>query len=176
MEDTAITLLMDFHGAVKRDHGAVFTWYDSEGNAGITSTSQTNYDGWGMQPWTQAVIEGLAGVRSDGKLFDRVVCCPRWPAAGVGNAFVTAHFPASDAYFAYRYAASQDQIELTFAGTGNAVQFRLLLPKGWQTSKARLDDQILEFQEETIEESRYMLVDAPIQGVRRLTITGRTSG
>ncbi len=171
METTGYAMLLDFYSVVKRDHGAVFTWYDREGNAGITSLEQTNYDAWGMQPWTQALLEGLAGVRSEGKIFDRVLCNPRWPAAQVKSAFVTAHFPASESYFAYRYQAGGNQIELRFTGSGKNVAFRILLPMGKNPLTVTLDGQPIPFDWETVETSSYVTVSAQIQGVRSLKIT-----
>jgi hypothetical protein len=170
METTGYAMLLDFHSVVKRDHGAVFTWYDREGNASITSLDQTNYDAWGMQPWTQAVLEGLAGVRSEGKIFDRVLCSPRWAAAEVKKAFVTAHFPASESYFAYRYQADENQIVLRFTGTGRNAVFRVLLPTGKDAVAVTLDGQAIPFGRETVETSSYVTVIAQIQGVRTLTI------
>jgi hypothetical protein len=174
MEATAYSMLLDFYSVIKRDHGGVFTWYDREGNAGVASSAQTNYDAWGIQTWTQAVMEGLVGVRSEGKVFDQVLCCPRWPAAEIRRVFVTAHFPASDRYFSYRYQANEDHIELVFTGTGKHVSFRVLLPT-WDEDKKRkivvlLNEQPVPFEQETIETSSYVIVSAPICGVQTLLI------
>lgn len=172
METEAWEMLMDFHSVIHRDHGAVFTWYDRDGNAAITSLEQTHCDLWGMQPWTQAVLEGLAGVRSEGKLFEHVTCSPRWPAAQVRFASVTAHFPASDTYFAYRYQADKERVEILFAGTGKQAVFRVLLwPEMKDGLRVILDGQAIPFEQETIENSRYVIVSAPIHGVRTLEVT-----
>jgi len=171
MEDLGYTLLLDFYSVIKRDHGAVFTWYDRQGNPGLTSLDQTNYDSWGMQPWTQAVIEGLAGVRSEGKLFETVTCCPRWPAAKTSNATTIAHFPASDAYFAYHYQATDKQIEIEYTGTGKKVHFRVLLPAWKDSITVTLDGQPISFERETIENSSYAIVSSDIHGTRKLTVS-----
>ncbi len=171
METTGYAMLLDFHSVISRDHGAVFTWYDRDGNPGIMSMDQTHYDAWGMQPWTQAVLEGLAGVRSDGKMFNRVVCSPRWAAANARNAFVTAHFPASEAYFTYQYQSGEKQTQIIFTGSGKNVSFRLLLPPGQKPVAATLDDQPVVFQQETIETSTYVTLSTEIRGVRTLVLT-----
>jgi hypothetical protein len=171
MERAAWKMLLDFYSVIKRDHGAVFTWYDREGNAGITSPGQTHYDAWGIQPWTQAVLEGLAGVRSEGKLFEQVVCSPRWPVANVKSAGVTAHFPASDTYFAYQYQSHEKQTELTFTGTGKTVFFRILLPSGENRKiSVTLDGRPVPFELETIETSSYITLSAEILGARKLVV------
>ena len=173
MEELAYTMLCDFHSVITRDHGAVFTWYDLDGNPGINAPHhQTNYDPWGMTPWTQALIEELAGVQSKGKLFEHVVCCPRWSAAETRTATAVAHFPASGAYFAYEYQLQSDQITLSFTGTGRRVTFHVLLP-GWEEcTEVTLDGAPVQFQQETIEESVYINADAEIEGVHELAIIG----
>ncbi len=172
MEKLAYTMLCDFHSVIKRDQGAVFAWYDLDGNPGINAPHhQTNYDPWGMTPWTQALIEELAGLQSKGKRFEQVVCCPRWSAARTRTATAIAHFPASDTYFAYEYQLRRNQITLVFTGTGRRVAFRVLLP-GWKgRTRVTLDGKQARFQKERIEKSVYINVDAEIEGVRELTIT-----
>lgn len=169
-EELAVTLLKDFAEAVERDHGAVFTWYTADGLPAITSPEQTNYDSWGMQPWTQAVVEGLAGVRSVGKVFKRVLCAPRWPSAEVTSANVVAHFPASEAYFAYQYSQSASSVDLCFTGSGDDVTFRVLLPTSSHVTAVTLDGQAAAYVCETIEQSQYVVIDAAIAGSRRLTV------
>jgi len=169
-ETLAMTLLRDFAEAVERDHGAVFTWYTADGLPAITSPDQTNYDSWGMQPWTQAVIEGLAGVRSIGKLFDHAMCAPRWPSANVRSANVVAHFPASDAYFAYSYTCTASAINLHFGGTGRRATFHILLPNDTHTSSVMLNDQSIAFEHETIESSHYVNFACDMHGTQQITI------
>jgi hypothetical protein len=123
-----------------------------------------------MQPWTQAVLEGLAGVRSEGKIFDHVICSPRWLAADTSNATVTAHFPSSNTYFSYRYQATEKQITLEYTGTGRKVHFRVLLPKSKDSIIVTLDGQPIPFDLETIEKSSYVIASSDIHGVRKLII------
>ena len=172
MEKLGYDLLCGFHSVIKRDHGAVFTWYDLEGNAAINAPHhQTNYDPWGMTPWTQALVEELAGIRSQRKRFEHVECCPRWPAAKVKDAAVVSHFPASDTYFAYRYQVRRNRITISFTGTGKRVAFRVLLPRWKGRVEAAIDGEPARFHREKIERSAYANVDAEIDGVRELTIS-----
>ncbi len=171
MENLGVRLLMDFHTAVKRDNGAVFTWYDLQGNASINAPHhQTNYDQWGISPWMQALVEDLAGIRSDGKLFEDVICSPRWSAAGVKNASATAHFPASDTYFAYTYRQDSTRIEMVFTGTGRKASFRIMLPEKTRCSAVAVEDKNMKFREEKIEDSRYIIFSTTINGVRKATV------
>lgn len=172
MEALAYRLLQDVHAVMKRDNGALFTWYNLDGSAAINAPHhQTNYDPWGIGPWTQAVVEEMAGIKTQGPVLKHATCTPRWPAAGVKTAHATAHFPASDTYFSYQYQASRDRIALHFAGTGETVTFSILLP-GWATcGGVTLDGKKARHRVEKVEESAYVTLDADIVGVRELVVS-----
>jgi len=171
MEELAFTLLRDVHYAMKRDHGAMFTWYHLDGSAAINAPlNQTNYDNWGLSHWAQAVIEGLMGITSNGKLFKHVVCAPRWPATDVKEAAATAHFPASDTYFSYRYSVSKNRLRLLFTGTGEDVDFHIMLP-GWKKCRrVTVDGKSVRFRTSVIEGSSYAALNAEIRGVREVVV------
>ena len=169
MEDLAFSMLCDYHYVIKRDNGAIPTWYDLDGNARNSSPhNQTNYDNWGLFPWAQAIIEELAGIQSKGKCFEDVQCSPKWPVTNSRDVTATAHFPASDSYFSYTYRLSEDQIAISFTGTGKAVSFRILLPKGKQCGEVTIDGEKVTFAQEALEESSYVVVDTQIEGARDL--------
>ena len=169
-EKFACELIRDAHHVMKRDNGGMFTWYHLDGSAAMNAPhNQTNYDVWGTSFWTQALLEGLVGVKSDGKVFENVICAPRWPAAGEKKASALSHFPSSNTYFAYQYSLSKDRIRLTFTGTGKRVAFRIMLP--WDDcAKATLDGKKVAFKKVKVEESSYVLVDADIRGARELVV------
>jgi len=123
-----------------------------------------------LSPWTQAVIEELAGIRSVGKAMERVLCAPRWAVTKTKKVSATAHFPSSDTYFSYRYELAKDRIRIHYGGTGEEVSFRILLP-GWRACRSvTLDGKKTRFKVERIEESCYATLDATIKGVRELVI------
>jgi hypothetical protein len=156
---------------MKEFNGALFTWYDGEGYPGLSSPyNQTNYDLWGIQPWTQALIEELWGIQSKGKLLEEVVCIPRWPAAKTNKARVTAHFPSSDKYFSYDYMCEEDKISIWFTGTGKKVCFKILLPNGKNFNCASIDGVSCDCFQEDIEDSKYLVVNSEISGVHELVI------
>ncbi len=171
-EELACRLLRDVHAVLRRDHGAMFTWYHADGTAAINAPhNQTNYDPWGLSPWATAIIEELAGIQSQGKLLRHVLCAPRWPAVGVKRAAATAHFPASDTHFSYRYARTRDRLQVQFGGTGEEVCFRLLLP-GWpKCTNATLDGKRVRVKTEAVEESVYATLETEIRGVRELILS-----
>lgn len=171
MEELGCRLLRDVHYVLKRDQGAMFTWYHLDGSAAMNAPhSQTNYDPWGLAPWTQAVVEELAGIKPEGKLLTRVLCAPRWPAAKTKKAAVTAHFPSSDTYFSYKYELLPRSIRLSYTGTGEDVSFRILLP-GWPKCRTvTLDGKKVGFKTERLENSVYVTLEAKIKGVRELIV------
>jgi len=171
-EKLAYRLLTDYHRVIQRDNGAVFTWYDLEGNAAINAPHhQTNYDPWGYSPWTQALVEELAGIKSKGKLLQEVECCPRWPVTKTKAVTAIAQFPASETYFAYEYRRSRDRIRLHFTGTGRHVTFRVLLPSRWEgCSGVTIDHEPVGHELQNVEKSAYVVINANIDGVRELVI------
>ena len=78
-------------------------------------------DGWAGSV-TQAVIEGLGGINDEGAAFSQTAIRPRWPAAHVNGAEITARYPASQGYCSYRYNADEHTVTLEF--TGSAERFR----------------------------------------------------
>lgn len=171
-EETAYKMLDDIYAVMKRDHGAVFTWYDLQGNAGVVAPHhQTNYDPWGIQPWVQAIVEELAGIKSAGKLFQKVICTPRWSAGGNDQASCTAVFPASNTYFSYQYKLNEKYLQITFTGSGDEVDFKILLPEMKYCKSVKINSKSIEFTIEKIEKSNYINFSAKIQGVQKAVLT-----
>lgn len=171
-EELAVQLLEDFYGVIQRDNGGTFTWYDLDGNAHISAEhNQTSDDTWALFGWAQALIEGLAGIQSAGKCFEKVLCSPKWASSDCKKTTTVAHFPASESYFAYDYNLMENDIDLHFTGTGEKVSFSILLPKGKRCSNVRIDGEKVGFENETIEESLYVVVDTHITGTHQLIVT-----
>ena len=89
-------------------------------------------DEWAAAAIAYALLEGLAGVKDRRTAFRHTMLSPRWTATGQKQVEVCAHYPASDAYVAYRYqhAPEKKEIELWLTGSGDETEVRVLLPKG----------------------------------------------
>ena len=171
MEQTGYEMLRELHDVMKRDNGGLFTWYDLDGNPGINAPhNQTNYDMWGLSHWTQALLEEAAGIQSEGKVFETVLCSPKWPSCEVRRAEATAHFPASDTYFTYRYSLTPTRVRIDFTGTGRTVKFRVLLPSNKQCTEALLDGKKRVVRERTVESSVFACLNAKIAGTHELEL------
>jgi hypothetical protein len=126
-------------------------------------------DGW-VASVTQAVIEGLAGIRDDGAAFSATAIRPRWSAADVAKAEITARYPASTGYSSYRYSSTESKLELEFTGSAQIFRVEVLLPRGRRAQSAHLDGNPIEIELRAIEESAYVSVPAIPHGVHRIEI------
>jgi len=112
-------------------------------------------DNWGAAAVVYALIEGLAGFKDTGVAFDKAVLAPRWEAAGESEVEATAKYEASGGYLSYKYRKSNNSLLLTFTGSSNETEVRLLLPKGKSISALMVNDEEVDFDTETIESSTY---------------------
>lgn len=129
--------------------------------------------GWGAAALTYALVEGLAGVVDESTAFERVRIAPRWPAAGVNEAEVTIHYPASDGYAAYRYHldAAQKRLTLTLTGSGTSAALSLLLPAPIQAAQSvQVDGATVAHRVVQIQNSHYLELDLPLIGVHTVEI------
>lgn len=126
-------------------------------------------DGWAGSV-AQAVIEGLGGIKDEGAAFSDTAIKPRWAAAQVNGAEITARYPASSGYCSYRYNAGGNTMNLEFTGSAEKFHVEVLLPRGKQVKSAQLDGKPIDIQPNTIEESVYFVAPAISHGVHRLEI------
>ena len=66
---------------------------------------------------------------------------PRWPGAGIDEATVVVHYPASDGYVAhsYRHDPARREIALALTGSGERADCHVLLPAGVSAATAAGD-------------------------------------
>ncbi|MCL2740754.1 MAG: hypothetical protein FWE70_01405 [Oscillospiraceae bacterium] len=89
-------------------------------------------DNWSGGLVMAALMEGLGGVKDKGTAYADASISPRWAAAGVDSASLTARYAASGGYVSYRYAHDADarEITVTATGSGDSAEVRVLLPEG----------------------------------------------
>lgn len=153
------------YAELEKRYGGGYTWYWLDGTPGHSSPDSTNHSIWDIGAWMSAVQEGLAGIRDRDKLFQQVLCAPRWIAAGVNTVRAVSAYPVSNAYFGYRqeWNKKQTRLRLCFSGTGDAARFRILLPPRRRVERVCLDGKSVPFRMERVESSRYGCFDAPIR-------------
>jgi hypothetical protein len=127
-------------------------------------------DGWAGSV-TQAVIEGLAGIKDEGAAFSKTALRPRWLIAQVSSAEITARYPASSGYCSYQYRLGESAIELDFTGSAEHFLLEVLLPQSRRPGTALLDGKVVETHLRTIEQSSYVVVPEVPPGVHHLAIS-----
>ncbi len=115
-------------------------------------------DNWGQAAVMSAIMEGLCGLRDESTAFRHARIEPRWVAAGVGEAEVTASYGASGGYVAYDYAHDPEErgMGLRATGSGERLRFHVLLPKGTEPESVRVGGSAVEFSRTRVEESPYV--------------------
>ena len=125
---------------------------------------------WGAAALVAALVEGLAGVHDAGAAFSRARIAPRWQAAGTRSARVAIRYPASQGYVSYEFEYEERARRITVDFTGSAEEFEaaILLPPGASPRRATLNGQPVQFATETVESSRYAVIQAKSPGPQHL--------
>lgn len=116
---------------------------------------------WSQGAVHNALIEGLAGIEDRGRAFSDAQVVPRWSATEAKSAAVCVHYPASDGYCAYRWQHDVRRRRITVDVTGSfrSARLRVLMPAGCRPRSASSDGEQLAMQVETVERSRYAVID-----------------
>ncbi|MBN9390595.1 MAG: hypothetical protein J0I20_21370 [Chloroflexi bacterium] len=169
-EDYGVDILRRYWQLLDQSGGS-YLWYHPDGTPGIGTTSTLPTDGWGSSEMLNALVEGLAGVVDQFKLYREVHLAPTWAITDRPRAAVTLSYGASEAYFSYTWQLSPDKtIQMTWGGQQTqSVQLHLLLPAD-QPAPAQLtvNGQPVAFTLSTIQGSRYL--DALLPGSGSLSV------
>ena len=170
MEDYGMKLYAQYIDHLRRSGNRVHVWYWPDGTAGFRTTNEVPYTGWGMAQWLQALMEGLAGLKTESGSMERVRVSPRWAAAGQKNVKTIARYGANRSYFAYRMKFEDKKISIEYTGSGKRAKFSVLMPKGKKAKKIVSKGKTVKFKEEKIEQSRYLNFSLPIKGVNLIEV------
>jgi len=142
------------------ERGETFLWYWPDGTPGRSAASTLPTDGWGSAAMLYALVEGLAGIVDAGKRYDDVIVSPRWSAAGIKHAAVTARYAASYGYCQYTFDADDAEIRIDYTGSSAKVRFHVLIPEGRRVANVVADGTSVEFSRSEVESSRYVNFEA----------------
>ena len=172
MELYGLELYHQYIEHLHRTHNRVHVWYWPNGQAGFRTTNEVPYTGWGMAQWLSALLEGLAGLKDTTKKMRMMEVAPRWAVTSEREVYAAAHYPAGECYFAYRMRIDSLEkiISLEYSGSGQEVQFHLLLPENWHPQSVSLNRKALRFQRRNIERSLYLDFSGEIAGLRKIEI------
>jgi hypothetical protein len=145
-----------------------YLWYFPDGRHATQETSTSPEamptDGWGSSAMLYALVEGLAGVVDEQKLFRRVRLSPRWVAAERPEASVSVAYGPSGASFEYEYAHDppKGNIELLIRGKAE-VFLHLMLPGGARARRVRINGKKADHVNRKVQESSYVDVEIPVK-------------
>jgi len=115
-------------------------------------------DCWSQAAVYYALAEGLGGIEDEGRAFDLLRIAPRWTSTESTRAEVVLHYPASNAYAAYRYRhdAARQRLTLEVAGDFREAHVHLLLPAdARKVASVTVDGLAVPCETVKIERSRY---------------------
>ena len=158
-EAYGIDILIRYYQMIARNH-QTFLWYFPSGRPPSvevsTSPEASATDGWGSSAMLYALIEGLAGIEDQGKIFQKVKISPRWPAANVQEAEVRIEYAHSGANVHYCCHYNPEKIFLELFSPHKQAAFHVLLPPQAVVKSVDRDGSSLEYREVRIEESQYV--------------------
>ncbi len=155
-EDYAVDILQRYRAIIAETQQTCFAYHRS-GHRDERVTFPNN--GWGPATMIGALIEGLVGVVDEASLLRTVTISPRWPAAGQREVSCVVRYGAVDAYVAYRASYTAGSIHLTYAGTAQAVTWRVLLPEPATATAVVAPDGPVPWSEQLVEVSRYVVFE-----------------
>ena len=158
-EEFGVSQLLKYEELTRQNES--YLWYFPDGKKSTVETSTSPdaspTDGWGSSAMCYALMEGLAGIVDEGKLFRRVRLSPRWVAAGQKNVEVRCVYGASGAAFGYSYTHDPSRRTIDLENEGSAVVLlHMLLPPGVTKCAVWLNGRPIRHRLSSVEKSRYV--------------------
>ena len=153
--------------------GETYLWYFPDGRKSSVETSTSPdaspTDGWGSSAMLYALLEGLAGVVDEHKLFQKVRLSHRWVVTGEQESHACLAYGASGASFEYSFGHNDaaNTIELELHGTAT-THLHLLLPAGSKATSLLVNGKKKQFVNNKVEDSPY--VDADIEVKKKAVV------
>jgi hypothetical protein len=153
--------------------GETYLWYFPDGRKSSIETSTSPdaspTDGWGSSAMLYALVEGLAGVVDQHKLFQKVRLSPRWIVAGRNEASVCTSYGASGASFEYSFGHNDSARVIVLELQGKcSAHLHALLPQGTKATRVTIDGVKCKFMNTRVENSSY--VDADVELKKRAVV------
>jgi len=153
---------------------ATYLWYFPDGRPlteeESTSPEASPADGWGSSAMLYALVEGLAGVEDEKKLFQKCRISPRWHAAGVNEAEVRVCYESSGANISYSLNYEKDRIHLEVRTEGSHCRFHILLPEKREARSVIVNGERIPFRIQKIRNSDYVDLERRVEGKASLNI------
>jgi hypothetical protein len=151
-----------------------YLWYFPDGRPCTaeesTSPEASPTDGWGSSAMLYALIEGLAGIEDNQKLFQKCRLSPRWHAAGINEVDVRVCYEVSGADISYTIRYEEDRIHLGVRTAESDCEFHILLPEKLQAKSVSVDGTNVPFVNQKIRNSNYVDFEHRIEDKASLII------
>jgi hypothetical protein len=145
-----------------------YLWYFPDGRHATIETSTSPdaspTDGWGSSSMLYALVEGLAGIVDEHKLFQKVRLSPRWIAAGTSTAGVRTRYESSGASFEYSYEHDPGAKRILMELGGKAdVALHVMLPRGARAKRILVNGKTVRHRSVMVRESPYADAEASVR-------------
>lgn len=164
-ETYGVDILKRYYDLIS-ESGESYLWYFPDGSHATVETSTSPdalpTDGWGSSAMLYALMEGLAGIEDKFKLYQTVKISPRWAAADVKQAEVSAAYECSGRGVGYTYHCNDRLISLDVRAQDSQASFHVLLPKETEVQRVEIEGSHSPFSVQKIEKSVYVDFDCRI--------------
>jgi hypothetical protein len=165
-EEYGVEQLLKYEELTRNEE--TYLWYFPDGRHSTVETSTSPdaspTDGWGSSAMLYALVEGLAGIVDEFKLFQKIRLSPRWLAAGRNEASVRAAYGASGATFAYSFEHRESTKTIKLGLHGNtSAHLHILLPKGTSAAHVDVGGRKIRLVNNRVEESPYVDADLDVK-------------
>ncbi len=172
-EEYGVQQLLKYADLTQNDES--YLWYFPNGQHATIETSTSPdaspTDAWGSSAMLYALVEGLAGIEDQHKLYQRVRLSPRWIAAKRDEAAVKCTYGASGASIGYSYHhdAAAKTIVIDLAGSG-VVDLHLLLPGGTKGKSLTVNGKKITHKNVFVERSPYIDGTFPLKKKTQIVV------
>jgi hypothetical protein len=159
--------------------GESYLWYFPDGRHASIETSTSPdalpYDAWGSSAMYYALVEGLAGVTDQDRLFKAVTISPRWLHAGIDEADVALVYGPSGAGLAYHYRHDAARRAILLDVDGDAeLTVRIPLPPATRIAGVKISGRSKPHALETAGDSVYAVTKVALQKAKCIELTYET--
>jgi len=127
-------------------------------------------DRWGAAAVIYALIEGLAGVKDNATMFEKVKISPRWEITNEKEVAITVKYEASGGYITYLYKFEGNKLSINFTGTGTISDWEILLPMNKKPTALKTNGNFKPIIINQIENSNYLVFSIDNLGVSKIEI------
>jgi hypothetical protein len=170
-EEYGVKNIRDYIKMTQDADNKTYLWYWPNGKPGHGSETLST-DGWGSSAFLSAFVEGLVGIKDNGKKFDKLYFSPKWPAANIDNAKATIKYGASDGYVAYEEHINKEKnnINILLSSPSSEITAHVLLPQNASAKSISVNNEKIKFTNTKNEKNNYADFDLKNDNIATIDI------